>query len=210
MNPLRALPPLLLAALVCAQGVAAHEPAHAGLHEPPAASPAEPQAAVRLVDRRLVDQDARELHFVGEALGDRIVAMTFVFTSCSTACPVISSIFAQVQDRLSEALDEDFVLLSLSLDPWSDTPARLKAQAEIHGSGPGWRWLTGNPDDVADVLRGLGAYSADFSSHGPMVLIGDAQHGGWSRMYGFVSPDEIVARMQALRAARGQVAEGQP
>ena len=59
--------------------------------------PPEPAKSTRvdLLDRTLVDQDGREVKFVSDVIGDRIVVMDFVYTSCTTVCPVLSALFGQ-------------------------------------------------------------------------------------------------------------------
>ncbi len=160
------------------------------------------ETRIELRDRTLVDQDGRELSFVRDAVGDRIVVMDFVFTSCTNVCPILSAVMRQVQDSLGERAGNDVRLLSLTVDPIRDTPQRLKAYAAKHRAGPGWTWLTGPKTEVEDVLNGLGAYSVNFEDHPPMVVVGDPRSGRWYRFFGFPSPKRIVAQVEKLEAAR--------
>jgi protein SCO1/2 len=157
---------------------------------------------VKLLDLELVDRDGSPVRFKSEAMADRIVAIDFVYTTCTTICPILSALFAQAQDQLGARLGKEAWLVSLSLDPTRDTPKRMAAQARKFGAGPGWLWLTGEKMAVDRVLAGLDAYTADFESHASMILIGDAKRGTWTRLFGFPSPDEIVARIEELIAAR--------
>jgi protein SCO1/2 len=93
-------------------------------------------------------------------------------------------------------------MVSVSVDPVTDTPARLRAYAAKFKAGPGWTWLTGSKYAVIKVLEGLGAYAEDFTTHPNMVLAGDAVSGHWVRHFGFTSPQVIVAQVDALSAAR--------
>ena len=135
-------------------------------------------------------------------MADRIVAIDFVYTSCTTICPVLSALFAQVQDELGPRLGKEVWLVSMSIDPTRDTPKRMSAEAEKFGAGPGWLWLTGPKNDVDRVLAGLDAYTPAFEDHASMILIGDAKRGVWRRLFGFVSPEDIVAVIDELAAAR--------
>lgn len=167
-----------------------------------AADPAADTINVTLLDLELVDQDGRSVRFKSEAIGERIVVMDFIYTTCSTLCPVLSTIMAQVQDRLGDRLGRDVSLLSISVDPATDTPERLKESADRWGAGPGWRWLTGYKPEVDRVLDALAVYTPDFTEHPSVVLVGDGKNGGWTRFYGFPSPDEIVAKVDQLAAGR--------
>ena len=153
--------------------------------------PAEPAATVKvdLLDHVLLDQHGNDVKFVSDVIGDRIVVMDFIYTSCTTVCPVISAVFGQVQNKLGDQLGDDVVLVSVSVDPIRDTPKRLKAYATTHKAQPGWIWLTGGKRTMDEVLDGLGAYSPNFEDHPAMVLVGDGQTGQWSRFYGFPNPD---------------------
>jgi protein SCO1/2 len=172
--------------------------------------PAEPakSADVDLRDRELVDQDGRKVKFVSDVIGDRIVVMDFVYTSCTTVCPVLSAVFSQVQARLGDELGKEVALVSMSVDPIRDTPQRLKAYAAKHKAQPGWIWLTGSKTTMDDVLNGLGAYSPNFEDHPSMVLVGDGRTGEWSRFFGFPSPDRLMEQVNALQAARQRAAGG--
>ena len=172
--------------------------------------PAEPAESTRvdLLDHVLVDQHGKEVKFVSDVIGDRIVVMDFIYTSCTTVCPVISAVFGQVQKKLGDQLGDEVVLVSVSVDPIRDTPKRLKAYATTHKAQPGWIWLTGKKRTMDEVLDGLGAYSPNFEDHPAMVLVGDGQNGQWSRFYGFPNPDRILEQVNALQAARNVAAGG--
>lgn len=167
-------------------------------------APAQGATNIKLLDIELVNQNGEAVRFASEALGDRIVVMDFIYTSCTTTCPVLSQVMARVQDELGDRLTRDVRLLSVSVDPATDTPERLKAYAARLDAGPEWLWLTGYKPDVDRVLDGLGAYTPDFREHPGLVLVGDPRSGVWERFYGFPDPARIVARVEALAAARAR------
>lgn len=163
---------------------------------------------VDLLDLALLDQDGSEVKFVSDVIGDRIVIMDFVYTTCTTVCPVITAVFDQMQKRLGDQLGDDVVLVSVSVDPVRDTPQRLKAYATKYNARPGWIWLTGHKRTMDKVLDGLGAYTANFEDHPAMVLVGDGQSKEWSRFFGFPSPDRLMEQVNSLQAARTVAAGG--
>ena len=169
------------------------------------AEPAKP-TEVDLLDLTLVNQHGKEVKFVSDVIGDNIVVMDFVYTSCTTVCPVLSAVFGQVQNKLGDQLGKDVTLVSVSVDPVRDTPQRLKAYAAKHDAEPGWIWLTGPKTTMDEVLDGLGAYSPNFENHPAMVLVGDGRTGEWSRFFGFPSPDRLVEQVNTLQAARAVAA----
>jgi protein SCO1/2 len=164
--------------------------------------PAAESAEIDLRNHMLVDQDGQELMFVSDVIGDNIVVMDFVYTTCTTICPVLSALFTQVQGKLGDAVGDEVMLVSMSVDPVRDTPQRLKAYSAKHRAGEGWLWLTGPKADVDDVLTGLGAYTSNFEDHPSMVLIGDGRTGEWKRLFGFPNPDRVVQIVNDLRERR--------
>ena len=79
----------------------------------------------------------KAIRFKSEAVGNRIVVVGFIYTSCTTICPVTSAVFADVQQRLIKTLGERFghevKLITLTVDPATDTSERLKAYAANFG-----------------------------------------------------------------------------
>ncbi len=164
------------------------------------AAAAQPTAAIdiALPDAELVTQYGAAVKLKSEVIGERIVVMDFVYTTCTTVCPVVSAIFGQVQSRLGDRLGREVVLVSISVDPARDTPRRLKAYAAKYRAREGWVWLTGRKHTVDALLRELGAYSPSFEDHPSMVLVGDPRRGQWARFLGFPSPEAIVNKVNAF------------
>jgi len=161
-------------------------------------------ARVTLADTPLLDQNGRSVRFKSDAIGERIVIVDFVYTSCTTVCPVLSAVLAQVQGRLGARLGREVGMVTVTVDPVRDTPARLKEYGARLGSSPGWSWITGPKPQVDEVLRAFGAYTPNFVDHPPLVLVGDAKTGKWLRFYGFPSPDQLLVAVGDLTAARGK------
>jgi protein SCO1/2 len=157
---------------------------------------------IDLPDATLVTQDGVEVSLANDVVGDKIVVIDFVYTTCTTVCPVLSAIFSQVQNNLGDRLGAEVVLVSISVDPLRDTPARLKKYAERLGAGDSWLWLTGRQQTVTEVLQELGAYTPNFSDHPSMVLVGDGQSGQWARFIGFPGADQIVKKVDEFSAVR--------
>lgn len=164
--------------------------------------PAAESADVDLRDRPLLTQDGEEVLFVTDVIGDDIVVMDFVYTTCTTICPVLSALFTQVQTKLGDEVGNGVTLVSMSVDPVRDTPQRLKAYSANHRAGDGWLWLTGAKPVVEDVLVGVGAYTTNFEDHPTMVLVGDGATGEWQRLFGFPNPDRIVSIVRDMQARR--------
>lgn len=161
---------------------------------------------LKLPDTVLKDQHGRDVRLVSDLMGQRVTVVDFIYTTCTTVCPVLSATMAELQRQLGARVGEDVQLVSITVDPLRDTPARLKAYSAMHEAGSGWRWLTGKKSDVDRVLKIFGAYTPDPESHPAMVMIGDAAGRTWTRLYGFPSVTEIQAQVGlalSKHAARG-------
>lgn len=195
---------LTCAGLLATTLVFAHSehPDHAGhaAASAPARAPDSLQLSFR--DTALTDSNGRPVRLKSDVLGDRLVIMDFVYTSCTTVCPVVSAVLAQVQEKLGARLGREVQLVSVTVDPQRDTPARLKSYAARQGAKAGWSWLTGSPASIAEVLKSAGTYTPNFENHPVVILVGDPRTGEWTRHYGFADPQDLMARVDALALAR--------
>ncbi|MDH5179974.1 MAG: SCO family protein [Gammaproteobacteria bacterium] len=161
-------------------------------------------ATVNLSNTSLVNQHGKTVGLKDDVIGKRIAVVTFAYTTCTTVCPVVSAIFSQVNKKLAGHVGKDVELVTITVDPNRDTPARLLAYSKKHGAGDGWSWLTGKKDNVIQALNTFGAYTVNFEDHPAMVLVGDAENNKWYRFYGFASPDVIADKVRELLKQRKQ------
>ena len=180
-------------------------------HDQHAAPPADTQdigesssARLKVPDLELLDQDGQEGRFVSDFIGDRLTAVTFTYTTCTTACPILDGIFQQVQARLGEKLGKEVNLITLSIDPVTDIPPRLKAHAQKIKARPGWSFLTGQKQAVNRILKALEVYTPDIFNHPPTVFIVDGQQGLWTRVNGYPSTSKVMKELDRFHDARAQ------
>ncbi len=97
------------------------------------------------------------------SLGDfrgKVVAVTFIFASCTDTCPLLTDKMGQVQDSLGDHFGRDIVFVSITVDPQRDTPEVLRQYAENFGANPeGWYFLTGAAAAIESVLQRYGVYA---------------------------------------------------
>jgi protein SCO1/2 len=175
-------------------------------HAPAAKDTKAGTAKVRFDDSVLVDQAGKSMKLKSEVMADRIVVLDFVYTTCTTICPVLTATMVRVQNELDAKARDDVRLVTITVDPARDTPARMKEYGDKMGVKPGWIWLTGPTGRVNEVLKGFGAYAPSFEDHPPLILVGDASTGQWTRFFGFADPKDVIAKVNELRAARGAAA----
>jgi protein SCO1 len=166
------------------------------------ASAGEPELETldRLVipDVPVIDQDGKTVRFYSDLVKDRVVAVNFVFTTCTTICPPLGANFAKLRQLLGDRAGRDVRLISVSVDPATDTPERLKAWSQKFGAGPGWILVTGDRAEITRLLKALGVYTSGLGDHSPLVLLGnDARH-RWTRAYGLAPPATLAALIDEI------------
>lgn len=135
-----------------------------------------------------------------EILADKSPLMlNFIFTSCTSICPVMSGVFSQVQSRFSKQ-GQHVRMVSISIDPEYDTPARLKDYAKNFSAGPDWLMLTGDVQDSITVQRAFDAYRGDKMNHLPITYLRAGPDQPWMRLDGLASASELVAEYHHLTA----------
>jgi protein SCO1/2 len=119
------------------------------------------------------------------------VILNFIFTSCTTICPVLSATFSQVQRELgSEA--KNVRMISITIDPEQDTPERLKEYASRFKAGPDWQFLTGSIDDIIATQKAFDAYRGDKMNHIALTFLRITPETPWVRLEGFTSAAEVL------------------
>jgi protein SCO1 len=102
-----------------------------------------------------------------------------------------------VRKELGASLERDIALISISVDPATDTPEKLKAWGKTFGAGPGWSLLTGDKDRVTQLLKKLEFYTPDIQNHSPFLLIVNDRTGEWQRVHALeTTPQKIAAILQ--------------
>ena len=156
-----------------------------------------------LPDVPVVDQDGRAMRFRSELLKDRTVAVNFVFTTCTTVCPALTTTMRAIQRELGDRVGQDVWLISVSVDPTVDRPERLRAFANGFGAGPGWTFLTGEPADIDRLLTAFGS-AGGINAHATTMLIGNAHTGHWIRTSG-LAPAATNVKLIVDTARSGRV-----
>ena len=145
----------------------------------------------RIPDVPVLDQNGKQLNFYSDLVKGKVVAINFIFTTCTTICPPLTATFRRVQQDLA-AQAVPARLISVSVDPVIDTPERLRDFAAKFKADPDWTFVTGEKSDIDTLLRALGVAVADKNDHTPMILVGNDLSGSWTRTYGLSSPAALV------------------
>jgi len=107
-------------------------------------------------DFTLTNQDGKRISL--SDLRGQVTVVTFIFTSCSDTCPMLTAKLVGIQRRLG--LDEPNVAFAaITVDPLNDTPSVLKKYAVAHSANlTTFSFLTGTFKEIEDVTRGYAVY----------------------------------------------------
>lgn len=153
-------------------------------------------------DVKVLDQEGNALHFYTDLIKDKTVAINFIFTNCTTICPPLAATFARVQKELGDKIGKDVHLISISVDPVTDTPERLKAWGARFKAGPGWTFVTGEKQEMDKLLSALGAAVSKREDHTPALIIGNDSKGVWTRTYGLAKINQIIRVINDVMAGK--------
>lgn len=149
----------------------------------------------------LVRDDGQHVLLADELNDGRPVVMNFIFTSCTTVCPVSSRIFSVFQDGLGSELDRVHIV-SISIDPEHDTPSVLEEYADEYDAGPEWDFYTGTEAASIAAQHAFDVYRGDRMNHTPVTLMRAAPGKPWLRIEGFATAGELLHDYHALIATK--------
>jgi protein SCO1/2 len=86
-------------------------------------------------------------------LDGKVYVAEYFFTTCKGICPKLNTNMKKVAEDY--AAEPDFRILSYTVDPGTDSVARMKRYADSLGADPGrWWFLTGRKDSLYHLARG--------------------------------------------------------
>jgi protein SCO1/2 len=152
----------------------------------------------------VLDQDGESHRFYDDLVKDRVVLINFFFTACGDTCPLVTENLREVQDLLGERVGRDILMHSISLEPALETPPVLADYARLWDARPGWRFLTGRPEDIERLRQALGFADADPAfadvkdSHAGLVRYGNDRLDRWAGAAGLGRPAWIAKAVTEL------------
>ncbi len=135
--------------------------------------------------------------FIKELDDGRPVVMSFVFVSCSAICPMLTHVMSKLQTKLDQEKQQAH-LISISIDPESDTPAKLTEYAKKFGAEPGWDFYTGTRAVSLSLQKAFNTYRGDKMNHTAVILMRSKPGQPWLRVEGFLSADAVFQEYSAL------------
>jgi protein SCO1 len=145
-------------------------------------------------------QGNETVRFYDDLVKGKVVLINFMFTSCTTLCPRSTENLVKVQQALGDHAGRDVFMVSISVDPQTDTPAVLKEYSERFHTKPGWTFVTGKAADIDRLQRGLGVVDIDDgrAQHTGMLIYGNDATGSWGATPIMLSAPSVAHRVLRL------------
>jgi len=176
---------------------------HEHCAQKPAESPfARAEVAYDLPDVTLTDQEGHPFRIEQLASSDRVVALNFIFATCTTICPVMTATFAEMRRTLGEDVD-GVRMVSITIDPEHDTPAVLAEYAARFDAPSDWAFLTGSSEDTKTVLTSFDALFGSKFNHHPVTVLHAPGQDQWVRLDGLGSGAALAEEVRALLPPAG-------
>ena len=197
---------ILLIILISFSTALGQEPTTAQKPKPPAPASLAPAdngagrspAEKYFSDVELLDQDGRTVHFYSDVLKNKVVIINTFYTTCTSICPPLNRNFEKIQEALGDRLGKDAFLISISVDPDTDTPPRLKEYSRRFHARPGWLFLTGKKENVDWALYKLGQYVETKDDHTSILIVGNEPKGLWKKAFGLAKFEELMQIVEGV------------
>jgi protein SCO1/2 len=158
-------------------------------------------AVITVPDVQLIRADGKELSLRAALDDGRPLVLNFIYTSCTSICPLLSQVVADFRARLGEERSQVHVV-SISIDPEQDTPKILRNYARQFQVDSNWDYFTGTRAASFAVQRAFGVYRGDKMAHTPQTFLRLAPGQPWTRIDGFLTPTQLLHSYRQLLAAR--------
>jgi protein SCO1/2 len=145
----------------------------------------------------LVNQDGVKVHLRELLRSNKPVIMDFIFGTCTTICPILSTSFINLQNKLGDA-SQKVHLVSITIDPENDSPRVMKEYLKRYRAKPGWDFLTGSRADIDKVMTAFDAYVPNKMSHMPLTLIHSPGDDKWIRIFGLMGSSEFMSECRKV------------
>jgi protein SCO1 len=192
-----------LAALAATTALGPGSPGHSGPAGLRAASAPAAAAAPRLERHytlpalRLQRADGATLALKDALFDGRPVVLSFMFSSCTTVCPITNQTLVAFEGLLG-ADARKVNVVSISIDPDHDSVGRLARYAKETGAKG--NFFTSDPATSEAVQRAFEAWRGDKMNHQPVFLLNTRSDRKWLRLEGLVTPGQLVSEYKNLIA----------
>ena len=137
--------------------------------------------------------------FTEKDMNGKVCAVNFFFTSCKGVCPIMNNNLSKIYNLYKD--EPDFIIVSHTCDPETDSAARLKHYADsMKVDTRKWVFLTGRKDSlylaarnsylIDDPNNNVGSINDQFL-HSQFIALVDKAGNVRGQVYDALKPDEL-------------------
>ena len=150
----------------------------------------------------LENQDNKKVRLRAFFQTNKPVIVNFIYTTCTTICPVEAANFSNFQKRLGSE-SAKVQLLSISIDPEHDTPKVMKEYLKRFYATDGWTFLSGEKEAIQQVITTFNTGGTfNKMNHYPLILIKVPRSEQWIRLYGLVGTATLLDEYSKIDPSR--------
>jgi len=143
-------------------------------------------------DVELIDQEGQTVRFYTDLLKNKVLVLNSFYATEHAGCTAMFLNLAKLRTALGEHTGRDVVFISITVDPLTDTPDKLKNFAQRFQAGPGWSFITGKKENVEFALHKLGMSVASRDEHSMVLLIANERTGLWKKSVATAEPADLA------------------
>jgi len=146
----------------------------------------------------LFTHEGKRVMFYDDLVKNKAVSLNFFFAKCDEICPRVMANLAKVQKLLGADLGTKLFMYSFTLKPEEDDVKAIRHYREMYNAKPGWIFLTGKPEDMEKIRRGIGftypdpAIDKDKTQHIGNVRYGNEPLMLWGACPGMARPGFVA------------------
>jgi protein SCO1/2 len=168
------------------------EPSSLQQPEPAASARVRSPAEKYFSDVELINQDGQKMRFYSDVLKDKVVVINTFFTTCTGVCPPINRTLERMQEALGDRLGKDAFLVSMSVDPETDTPSRLKEYSRDFMPARVGFFSRVKKRTSIGLSTNSGSMLKPKTVHTTIIIIGNEPKGLWKKAFGLAKADELI------------------
>lgn len=156
------------------------------------------QVQIDIPDLLVKDQDGIERRFYSDLIKDKVVILSFFFTSCPSFCPRMNLRLKKLQNILADRLGKDVFFVTVTKDPETDTVPRLKDWGKKLDIKSGWTLITGDTKNIGKIVYDFTGDPLGPDMHNSIFIIGNDKTGEWADLSGLATLDELRQQIDAV------------
>ena len=156
---------------------------------------------VRVVipDVAVLTHERKRVSLYSDLISNKIVVLNFFYTRCSYICGIQGENLTHIQAKLGKRLGRDVFMISISMDPETDTPERLKGWARMLRAKRGWTLVSSTDPQMLKLIKDFtGNSPGPREVHSARIFIGNDRTGKWTTADGLGNAGEIVELVERL------------